>query len=122
MSRQPTSKPLASLKRSQPNPDLKGLGRVAALIFNNLKENDPSLLQELRVQGKLRQHLQEKESLVNDQSDQLESQFQKKGYSPQQAASAAWEIVSREQVFLPAASGPRPKDSDFPLPPDETTT
>ena len=78
--------------------ELLAYGRMAQAHW---RQHCPRMVQQLEIEGRLREMLLEAQERTLDEMESLIRQFRRQGLSPQQAHDQAWELVREKYILLP---------------------
>ncbi|HEY3915963.1 MAG TPA: TnpV protein [Verrucomicrobiae bacterium] len=73
-------------------------GRMAE---KHWREFRPKMVQEMEATGTLQERLYEAQEATRKEMDDLTEKLIQQQYSPQQAETAAWEVVRQRYILLP---------------------
>jgi len=77
------------------------LSQYGLMAEKHWREFRPTMVRELEATGKLRERLCEAQEATQNAMDTLTEKLLRQGYTPQQAETAAWELIREEYILLP---------------------
>ena len=78
------------------------LTQYGLMAEEHWREHLPKMVQNLEAQGQLQEMLLEAEEKTKDEMEEItRNLISEKGYMPDQAERAAWEIVRERYILLP---------------------